>query len=120
VTLLISPGFHVNANPATFPYLIPTEVQHTVDPDESLPIMGKPIYPAPVNKTFSFAEKPLAVYEGEVGIKLPLRGPKPRQSYSQIGKGHLSFPIIVKVQACDNEKCYSPARLNAAIAIEVK
>src|SRR6266513_713808 len=25
--LVISPGFHVNANPATFPYLIATEVQ---------------------------------------------------------------------------------------------
>ena len=27
VELVISPGFHVNANPATFPYLIATEIQ---------------------------------------------------------------------------------------------
>src|SRR5712671_5466590 len=36
VTLSISPGFHINANPATFPYLIATEVTHASDPDESL------------------------------------------------------------------------------------
>src|SRR5438128_2593124 len=27
VALVISPGFHINANPATFPYLIATELQ---------------------------------------------------------------------------------------------
>lgn len=119
-TLAISPGFHINANPATFPYLIATEVQHITHPDESLPLMGKPVYPAAFRKKFDFAEQPLAVYEGEVSIKVPLRLPNPTKTYGQITKGPHSFPITVKVQACDNEKCYPPATLEATIPIEVK
>lgn len=120
VTLSISPGFHINANPATFPYLIATEVSHTVDPDESLPLMGKPIYPAPVSKKFSFAEQPLAVYEGTVNVKLPLRLPAQRETYGRIGAGPLSFPINVRIQACDHEQCFPPATVNATIAVDVK
>src|SRR5260370_23465606 len=39
VRLSISPGFHINANPATFHYLIATEVKHVVDPNGALPVM---------------------------------------------------------------------------------
>ena len=120
VVLSISPGFHVNANPATFPYLIPTEVSHTVDPDESLPLMGNPIYPPAINKKFVFAEKPLAVYEGEVKVKLPLRLPDPKRTYGRIGAGPLSFPFTVRVQACDEEQCFPPATINSAISVTVK
>ncbi len=120
VTLSISPGFHINANPATFSYLIATEVSHTVDPDESLPVMGKPIYPTPVSKKFSFAEQPLAVYEGEVNVKLPLRLPDPKRTYGKIGSGPLSFPITTRVQACDEEQCFPPATINTTISVTVK
>jgi len=111
VTLFISPGFHINANPATFPYLIPTEVQPaqvdglTVD---------RPVYPPAVKKTFPFAEKPLDVYEGKVSIKLPL------QTTSGAKNGQQSLPIKVRVQACDNEKCFPPSTLDSQIAITVK
>ena len=120
VMLSISPGFHINANPATFPYLIATEVQHTVDPDSGLPFMGKPIYPPPVNKNFAFAEQPLAVYEGEITIKLPLRSPRPGECYNCYLQGaHLSFPITTRVQACDHDKCYPPANIENTIPINV-
>lgn len=118
VNLLISPGFHINANPATFSYLIATEVVHSADPDEPL-VTGKPVYPAGIKKKFAFAEQPLAVYEGDVAITLPLQ--LPSVNYLHPGKGaHLSLPITVKVQACDNEKCFPPATVNATIPVEVK
>src|SRR5713101_143273 len=41
VTLSISPGFHINANPATFSYLIPTAVNPGTT--EGI-IAGKPVY----------------------------------------------------------------------------
>src|ERR1700730_15659507 len=63
VLLSISPGFHVNANPATFSYLIATEV--TVGKIEGISA-GTPGYPASEKKKFQFADQPLAVYEGEV------------------------------------------------------
>ncbi|MDX6577252.1 MAG: hypothetical protein QOE96_3205 [Blastocatellia bacterium] len=111
VTLSISPGFHINANPATFSYLIATEVT----PGKMAGITaGSPTYPAPVKKKFQFAEQPLAVYEGQIPIKLTLHADKNAAS------GPLSFPITVRVQACDEEKCYPPATVNSTISLIVK
>jgi len=111
VLLSISSGFHVNANPATFPYLIATQV--TPGKAEGISA-GTPVYPGAVKKKFQFAEQPLAVYEGEIVIKLPLRAEK------SAAAGPRSLPIAVRVQACDKEQCFPPATVNTAISIEVK
>ena len=123
VRLSIMPGYHINANPATFSYLIATEVKMVPEPDGFCANTGNPIYPPAVTRTFPFAESPLAVYEGEVEIKLPLQIPTPKErgcyGYPLSGaKG--SLPITVRVQACDNEKCFPPATLNATVPVEVK
>jgi hypothetical protein len=111
VVLAISPGFHINANPATFSYLIATELS----PGKAGGIsVGAPAYPAAEKKKFQFAEQPLAVYEGEVPIKLSLRADKNATA------GPRSLPITVRVQACDNEKCFPPATVDASISVEVK
>jgi Thiol:disulfide interchange protein DsbD, N-terminal len=108
--LVISPGFHVNANPATFPYLIATEVQP--GQAEGVQVSNKLTYPPPKMETFSFADQPLAVYEGNVAIPIPLT-PAPG------AKGQRTIPFKIRVQACDNEKCYPPATLDAALSIDV-
>jgi predicted component of type VI protein secretion system len=110
-TLAISPGFHINANPATFSYLIATEV--SPGKVEGVTV-GAPGYPAAEKKKFQFAEQPLAVYEGEVPIKLGLRAEK------NAAAGSRSLPITVRVQACDEEKCFPPATLNSTISVTVK
>ena len=111
VTLSISPGYHINANPATFPYLIAT----AVNPGKAEGIIaGTPIYPIAQKKKFQFAEEPLAVYEGEAQIRLPLR------VEANAGKGARSLAIDVRVQACDSEKCYAPATLNGTINVSVQ
>jgi hypothetical protein len=111
VVLAISPGFHVNANPATFSYLIPTEV--TPGKVEGI-TAGAPVYPAAERKKFQFAEQPLAVYEGNVQVRLNIRAEK------SAAAGPRSLPITVKVQACDNEECFPPATLNSTISVTVK
>ncbi len=111
LTLSISSGFHVNANPATFSYLIPTEV--TVQNSDEI-TADKPVYPAAQTKKFQFAEKPLAVYEGESQIKLPLH------AKANAAKASASLPIKVRVQACDNEQCFPPATLNTTVTVDVK
>src|SRR6266550_8583234 len=111
VLLSISPGFHVNANPATFPYLIATEL--TTGKAEGITV-GVPIYPAAVKRKFQFEQQPLAVYEGDAPINLSLRADK------TAGAGSPSLPITVRVQACDEEKCYPPATLNSTIPVTVK
>jgi len=111
VTLSISPGFHVNANPATFSYLIATQL--TAGKVEGITV-GAPGYPAAVKKKFQFAEQPLAVYEGETPIKLNLR------AETKAAAGSRSLPVNVRVQACDEEQCFPPATINTTISVTVK
>jgi thioredoxin:protein disulfide reductase len=108
VMLNIEAGYHVNANPATYPYLIATEV--TADKVEGLDT-GKAIYPPAKKQKFEFADEPLAVYEGQIEVKLPFKA---------AGKGLRSLPLKVRVQACDHEKCFPPATLNTSVSVEVK
>jgi hypothetical protein len=111
VTLSISPDYHVNANPATFSYLIPT----AVDPGKVEGVIaGNPIYPVAQKKKFQFADQPLAVYEGEVQIRLPLH------VEVNAGKGARSLLIDVRIQACDGEKCYAPDTLKTMVVVDVK
>jgi hypothetical protein len=107
IPLRIDDGYHINANPATFSYLIATEV--TTDKVEGLEV-GKPIYPAAVKRKFQFADQPLAVYEGNVNVTLPLVAHSP---------GKKSLTISIRVQACDEEKCFPPATLHATYPISV-
>jgi len=110
VKLAITPGYHVNANPATYPYLIATEVK----PGNSEGITaGAPTYPTAMKQKFEFAEEPLAVYEGNIEIKLPLK-------ISATSPGERTLPITVRIQACDTEKCFPPATINTKIPVEVK
>ena len=111
IALSILPGYHINANPATFSYLIATEV--STGKAEGITV-GAPGYPAAVKKKFQFAEQPLAVYEGEAPIKLNLRAEK------NAGSGSRSLPITVRVQACDEEQCFPPATISSTISVMVK
>lgn len=111
INLSIKSGFHVNANPPTFSYLIPTEVKPAAA--EGITV-GKPVYPAAVKKKFQFADQPLAVYEGEARVSLPVN------VAGGAAKGPRSLPITVRVQACDEQQCFPPATLNTTLQIEVK
>ena len=108
VMLNIEAGYHVNANPATYPYLIATEV--TADKVEGLDV-GKAIYPPAKKQKFQFADEPLAVYEGQIEVRLPIK---------VASKGTRSLPVNIRVQACDHEKCFPPATLNTSVSVEVK
>ena len=111
VRLSITPGYHVNANPASFSYLIPTEL--TAGDADGISV-GKPVYPKAENHKFQFAEEPLAVYQGDVEVKLPLRaGPGATPG------SHL-LPLTVRIQACDTEKCFPPANIEAQLSVEIK
>lgn len=109
VELVIAPGFHVNANPATFPYLIATEVQP--GQLDGVTISDKIKYPAGVLKKFQFADQPLSVYEGHVNIPIPFKITKPSTTRRLL-------PLNVRVQACDEEKCFPPATLTASLPVE--
>jgi hypothetical protein len=111
VQLNIENGYHVNANPPTFPYLKATELEI---PQSSGVRVSFIVYPDPLTKTFPFAEKPLAVYEGATDIKAKLKVDKTTKP------GQHDLPAKVQVQACDNQVCYAPGTLDITIPLIVK
>ncbi|HEV7860195.1 MAG TPA: protein-disulfide reductase DsbD domain-containing protein [Pyrinomonadaceae bacterium] len=111
VKIEVKEGYHINANPPTFPYLKATEV--SVEAGEGL-TASQPSYPPSVTRTFAFAEKPLAVYEGATEIKLPLK------AAATAAKGARTLPLRLRVQACDEKACYPPGTLNIPVGVTIK
>src|SRR5439155_22830523 len=69
IELSIASGWHINANPPSPDYMIPTRVALT-------PAFGiaaqKPAYPEPQKLKLGFDPNPLAVFTGKATIELPL------------------------------------------------
>ena len=65
----VEEGWHVNANPPTLEYLIPTELK--LEPVDAF-TFGKMQYPESTRLTFAFADQELDVYEGRVIIRFPV------------------------------------------------
>ncbi|MBA3241491.1 MAG: hypothetical protein H0T60_09745 [Acidobacteria bacterium] len=110
VRLDIAEGYHVNANPPSDKFYIGTELQ--AEPQEGI-TPGKPVYPPALTKKFSFAEQPLAVYEGRAVIKLPLRAER------LAAKGRHTFKARIRVQPCNDLACLPPRTIEASIPVVV-
>lgn len=111
IEIQVASGFHINANPPNPSYLKATEVEiqaaNNVTP-------GKPVYPKAVIKKFSFEEQPLSVYEGTAQIKIPLRAAANAQKIPTTLTGRL------RVQACDDSKCYPPGSIDFSLPVTVR
>jgi uncharacterized protein YyaL (SSP411 family) len=96
-TIQVDEGWHVNANPASFDYLVPTSVSF-----EGLSAT-RVTYPSPVRIKPKFAPDGLDVYEGVTTI------------VALCPKGALKNPPGIRgtlsVQACSNEVCLPPATI---------
>jgi DsbC/DsbD-like thiol-disulfide interchange protein len=111
VRLSISNGYHVNANPATEKFLIPTALN--VKPEAGIKV-DKIAYPQPLRKKFQFAEVPLDVYEGDAMIKVTLSAPRDAKP------GRHTLRTDIRVQPCDDEKCYPPSTLASSIEVTIR
>ena len=111
VPIKITHGYHVNANPPSYPYLKPLEVQVQPAAGVSVEFIT---YPDPLTRKFSFAENPLAVYEGETTVKVRLKADKTATP----GQHNLSAKL--RVQACDDKVCYAPGEENLILPVSVK
>ena len=111
VRLKIDHGYHVNANPPSFAYLIPTELQ--LSPPAGIKV-DSITYPQALTKRFSFAEQPLAVYEGEVEVKAKLSA----AASATAGSHNLSAKL--RVQACDDQVCYAPGSIDLSLPVSIK
>jgi hypothetical protein len=110
VRLDIAQGYHTHANPATDKFYIATELR--AEPQEGI-TPGKPVYPPGATRKLGFAEKPLALYEGSVRIKLPLRAD------SNALKGRHTLRARLRVQPCNDEACLPPRDIEAPIPVTI-
>ena len=111
VRLNVQNGYHVNANPASFSYLIPTELKVAPASGVSVDFVT---YPDPVTRTFSFADEPLKVYEGDTSVKAKLKA----APSAETGKHNLSAQL--RVQACNDQVCYPPGQIEVTIPVTIK
>ena len=112
VKVKVQNGYHINANPPSFPYLKATELDI---PDTEEISINNTYYPPPLVKKFSFAQdQPLRVYEGETQLKVALEAAK------TAGKGERSLPGTLSIQACDDQVCYAPGSIAIAIPVRIK
>ena len=101
VTLAIDPGYHVNANPASSDYLIPTTVTIPGVPDTKIS------YPAGQVFKPKFSPEGIAVYGGSVTIRVEL----PKGGLASAAEALLR----VEVQACTTQVCLPPATLDVPL-----
>ncbi len=101
VTLQVDEEYHINANPASLDYLIPTSVNF----DRLTAAQIK--YPKPVQFEPAFAAEGLNVYEGSTSVVAIF--PKGILKEAQTVRGS------VTAQACNAQICLPPANLSFAI-----
>ena len=112
VPIKIKPGYHVNANPPSFSYLKPTELELPQSDGLTVEFVS---YPDPLKKKFAFADgQELAVYEGDVILKAHLKADNSAQS----GKRNLSAKL--RVQACDDKVCYAPGVMDVTLPVNIQ
>ena len=101
VQLEIDEGWHINANPASDDFLIPSTV--SVSPDATVQVLSIK-YPKGKLLDLSFSDQPLSVYEGVLTIQMQLQL-KPGVSREE------AFPVNLNLeyQACDDQRCLPPS-----------
>ena len=100
LAIKIAKGYHINANPASAPYLIATQLLF----DNHSKV--KVVYPA--SQTFKppFAPQGIAVYEGRITLQAHL--PQALASHPPA--------VSLRVQACNDEVCLAPATIAVPIS----
>ena len=94
VLLRIKKGYHLNANPASAEYLIPTSIVFEgVEPERI-------VYPSAIRLKPVFADQPIEVYEGTVTI-LAIFSPGVLDERLELG-------FKLTAQACTEQICLPP------------
>ncbi len=101
VRLAVADGWHVNAHPASLPFLIPTTVEPAA-PDGAPALRVE--YPEGQALRPAFAPEAIQVYEGTVEFPVPLTDGEPAPER-----------VAVRFQACDHQICLPPSRIELAL-----
>ena len=103
VTLQIAPGYHVNANPASYDYLIPTTLRLPGLPGAQMQ------YPAGTLLKAKFAPEGIRVYSDTVEL------------VAQLAKGSLAHAAALRAtvdaQACTDSVCLPPSQIPLTVRV---
>lgn len=111
LTLNIEPGWHVNANPASMEFLIPTVVSSSVS-GQALEIPTQ--YPRGRVSDIVLGGTALEVYDDGASIRL-----RPDEKQTAVLEKAGRLEMIVRVQACSDEGvCLAPADLPVALNLD--
>lgn len=110
VHLVLLPGWHVNANPPTFNYNIPTTV--TLGSATGLSA-GPARYPKGTSHKFAFEEQPLLVYDSAADVLVPLNAAATAPTVVQMVKGTVEF------QACNDQVCLAPVTVPFTVQVAI-
>ncbi|WP_413436498.1 thioredoxin domain-containing protein [Sulfuriferula sp. GW1] len=99
VTIDIEAGYHINANPASDPNLIPTQLMLAEYPELKIKYPAGQMFKAP------FAPQGIAVYEG----RITLHGQLPQKALRQ------PVSASLRIQACNDNVCLAPATVTVPV-----
>jgi len=102
-------GHHIQANPATLPNLIATEL--SLEPISGLEL-GSPSYPKSKPWRLMSAGKVIQTYEGSVVFKIGLNA-------KTLAPGKYEIKGSLRYQACDEKNCFFPTSAPIAIPLTV-
>lgn len=107
----VAKEFHVQANPASQPNLIPTTL--TLDATEGLKT-GAPEYPKGEGYKLAGSPTEIMAYGGTFQIKVPVEADAAAKS------GKLALNGKLRYQACNEKTCYFPVSVPVSIPVTVK
>jgi len=103
-------GLHTQSNKPRDPLLIPTEI--TIDAPSGVTI-DEIVWPPSTDFMSAGQDKPLAVFEHEFAIGIPLK------VAASAPPGEFAVPVKLRYQACDANLCYPPTTAQAQWTIKV-
>lgn len=110
VQLAILASWHINANPPSPEYMIPTLVQ--ISPTPGVRAAGAK-YPVPQQLKVEFDDKPLSVYTEAATVRVPLTAALTAENGRHVFKG------TVRYQACNDQVCTSPTKVPFSVEVTV-
>ncbi len=110
LSVLVAGGFHLQANPASEEYLVPTRLELTKGSDVW---PGKPIYPPGRSYRLQGASSDLSTYEGRFEIRLPIEASAKARPGDRALTGRLHY------QACDAKSCLFPTSVPVELRVTV-
>lgn len=110
IRLTVDEAYHLQANPASHAYLIPTVVE--IEPRDGVEV-GPPTYPRGEPYVLEGSADTLSVYGGDIAVTVPIRAGAEAVSGAYTLRGALTY------QRCDHRSCFRPVTIPLALTVRL-